>query len=71
MKNPLESKLDWAFLAISKARAKARRKMGTGKPGTCDMYCPICICGTIFITVENQKISGECSTPNCVSWSNQ
>lgn len=70
MKNPLENKLDYAFLAISKARRKAREKLGTGRPGHCHMYCPVCICGTIFVTVENQKISGECSTKNCVKWSN-
>jgi hypothetical protein len=61
--------LDLAFMAISKARRKAREKLGTGRPGTCSMYCPICIRGTIFIMVENQKISGECSTANCVKWS--
>jgi excisionase family DNA binding protein len=63
-------RLDFAFMAISKARRKARTTLGTGKPGTCSMWCPICIRGTIFITVENQKISGECSTENCVRWSN-
>jgi hypothetical protein len=63
------TKLDFAFLAISKARRKAREKLGTGRPGHCYIHCPVCLRGTIFITVESGHFSGECTTSNCVSWS--
>ena len=64
-------KLDHATLAITKARRKIRSALPNGQSGRCTLWCPICIRGTISVLVEGGKMSGECSTKNCVAWTNK
>jgi hypothetical protein len=66
--------LDRAFDAIKAARKHARRKLGSGAPGTGEVIpCPACGRGTLTYTVVAPmgRMNGACTTPGCVRWSNQ
>jgi len=65
----MTDKLDLAFRAISLARKHARtRQIRQGS-----MPCPICKTGTIMYrkTAPLGRFEGECSTAQCVAWTNQ
>lgn len=67
------SALDQAFSAIRAARKHARRKLGSGVPGTGDLTCPACGHGRLTYTVVAPygRMNGQCTTQGCVSWTNQ
>ena len=63
--------LDRAFKAISVARKRARLRYGTGMPCEFSIACPACHRGRVAVkVVSSGRISGSCSDPRCVSWTN-